>query len=145
MVDQDLLTTIKTKLNEGGSDTLDDYLKILELYKQISSEVKGLHEEFEDMAMLDMEFLGQIIISDENNKKLWVKFKEGSVDYGDDEVENPTLIFKTSSSTFTGILFGQIEISSAHEAGEVSFDGKGEELMDFQAITSIINDFIQNL
>ena len=46
---------------------------------------------------------------------------------------------------FTGILFGNIEISSAHEAGDVSFEGSGEELMNFQAITSVINDFIQNL
>ena len=45
--------------------------------------------------------------------------------------------------TFTGILFGQIEISSAHEAGNISFGGGSEALMDFQAITSVMNEFIQ--
>ena len=47
---------------------------------------KGLEEEFEDMAMLDMEFLGQIIVSDEENKKFWLKFKEGKIDYGEGDI-----------------------------------------------------------
>lgn len=144
MIDQELLKNVKDKLEGEGTVIAEDYLKLLEIYKQISLEDKRLEEEFEDMAMLDMEFLGQIIISDED-KKIWLKFKEGKVDYGEEEVENPTLTFSTSRDVFTGILFGSIEISSAHEAGDVSFEGSGEELMDFQAITSVINDFIQNL
>ncbi len=145
MVDQELLNNIKSKLNEDGTVTTDDTLNLLDVYKQISLEKKELQEEFEDMAMMDMEFLGQIIISDGNNKKFWLKFKEGKIDYGEGEIEGITLTFTTTMATFSGILFGQIEISSAHEAGEVSFDGSGEELMDFQAITSIINDFLLNL
>ncbi len=144
MVNQDLLNNIKSKLNESGSVTADDTLKLLEVYKQISLEKKELQEEFEDMAMLDMEFLCQIIISDEN-KKYWLKFKEGKVDFGEDDIEKPTLTFTTAMSVFSGILFGHIEISSAHKAGDVSFEGSGEELMDFQAITSVINDFLKNL
>lgn len=145
MVDQELLNNIISKLNEGGTVTSDDALKLLEVYKQVSLEKKELQEEFEDMAMMDMEFLVQIIISDENNKKFWLKFKEGKIDYGEDDIGGITLTFTTTIATFSGILFGQIEISSAHEAGEVSFDGSGEELMDFQAITSVINDFLLNL
>jgi len=144
MVNQDLLNNVKSKLNESGTVTADDTLQLLEVYKQISLEKKELQEEFEDMAMLDMEFLGQIIISDEN-KKFWLKFKEGKVDFGEGEVEEPTLIFTTTMNVFSGILFGHIEISSAHKAGDVSFEGSGEELMDFQAITSVINGFLQDL
>ena len=121
-----------------------DCLKIFEIYKQTSAELAGLREEFEDMAMLDMDFLGQIIISDEN-KKFWLKFKEGKVDYGEGEVNNPSLAFTTNMATFTGILFGTIEISAAHEAGEVSFDGGSEALMDLQAITSVLNEFLQSI
>jgi hypothetical protein len=115
----------------------------LEQYKQTSLENAGLKEEFEDMDMLSMDFLGQINISDANIK-LWLKFKEGKVDYGEGEAQNPSLTFSTTLSTFAGIIFGEIEISSAHEAGDVSFDGGSEALMDFQAITSIINEFLQN-
>ena len=115
----------------------------LEQYKQTSLENEGLKEEFEDMDMLSMDFLGQINISDANIK-LWLKFKEGKVDYGEGEAQNPSLTFSTTLSTFAGIIFGEIEISSAHEAGDVSFDGGSEALMDFQAITSIINEFLQN-
>ncbi|MBY9018472.1 MAG: SCP2 sterol-binding domain-containing protein [Candidatus Lokiarchaeota archaeon] len=143
MVNTELLNEIKLKLSDGSAMP-EDCLKLFEIYKQISSENAGLREEFDDMGMLDMEFLGQIIISDEN-KKFWLKFKEGKVDYGESNVDNPSLAFTTNMDTFTGILFGAIEISGAHEAGDVSFDGGSEALMDLQAITSVLNDFLQNI
>jgi len=142
MVNSELLNEIKLKLSEGSA-MHGDCLKLFEIYKQTSSELEGLKEEFEDMGMLDMDFLGQIIISDEN-KKFWLKFKEGKVDYGEGDVDNPSLTFTTNMATFTGILFGTIEISAAHESGYVSFDGGSEALMDLQAITSVLNDFLQN-
>ncbi|MHA1192494.1 MAG: SCP2 sterol-binding domain-containing protein [Promethearchaeota archaeon] len=143
MVNLELLNEIKIKLSDGSAMP-EDCLKLFEIYKQISSENAGLKEEFDDMGMLDMDFLGQIIISDDN-KKFWLKFKEGKVDYGEGDANNPSLAFTTNMDTFTGILFGNIEISGAHEAGDVSFDGGSEALMDLQAITSILNDFLQNI
>jgi len=143
MVNSELLDEIKLRLSDGNA-MHEDCLKLFEIYKQISSENAGLREEFDDMGMLDMDFLGQIIISDEN-KKYWLKFKEGKVDYGESEVNNPSLAFTTNMDTFTGILFGTIEISGAHEAGDISFDGGSEALMDLQAITSVLNDFLQNI
>ena len=142
MVNLELLNEVKLKLSNGNAMS-GDSIKLFEIYKQISLENAELREEFDDMAMLDMDFLGQIIISDEN-KKFWLKFKEGKIDYGEGDVVNPTLTFTTNMITFTRILFGTIEISGAHEAGDVSFNGSSEMLMDFQAITSILNDFLQN-
>ncbi len=142
IVNSELLNEIKLKLSDGSAIS-GDCLKIFEIYKQMSSENEELREEFDDMAMLDMDFLGQIIISDEN-KKFWLKFKEGRVNYGEGDVVNPSLTFSTNMATFTSILFGTIEISGAHEAGDVSFDGSSEVLMDFQAITSVLNDFLRN-
>jgi hypothetical protein len=69
MVNSELLNEVKLKLSDGSA-LPGDYFKLFEIYKQISSENAGLRDEFEDMAMLDMDFLGQIIISDEN-KKFW--------------------------------------------------------------------------
>ena len=143
MVNSELLDEIKLRLSDGNA-MHEDCLKLFEIYKQISSENAGLREEFDDMGMLDMDFLGKIIISDEN-KKYWLKFKEGKVDYGENDINNPSLTFTTNMNTFTGILFGTIEISGAHEAGDVSFDGGSEALMDLQAITSVLNDFLQNI
>ena len=143
MVNSELLNEIKLKLSEGGAIP-GDVLKLFDIYKQMSSDNAELREEFDDMAMLDMDFLGQIIISDEN-KKFWLKFKEGKIDYGEGEIINPSLAFTTNMDTFTGVLFGTIDISGAHEAGDVSFDGSSESLMDLQAITSVLNDFLQNL
>ncbi|MBA7544527.1 hypothetical protein ES705_36886 [subsurface metagenome] len=144
MVDLELLNEVKSKLSGSSVAVAEDCLKLFEIYKQVSLENTGLKDEFEDMAMLDMEFLGQIIISDEN-KKFWLKFKEGKIDYGEGDVENPSLTFTTSMATFTGILFGTIEISSAHESGDIFFEGGPEVLMDLQAITSIINEFLQTI
>jgi len=143
MVNSELLNEIKLKLSDGSAMP-GDCLKLFEIYKQTSSELEGLKEEFEDMGMLDMDFLGQIIISDEN-KKYWLKFREGKVDYGEGDVDNPSLTFTTNMATFTGILFGTIEISAAHESGDVSFNGGSEVLMDLQAITSVFNDFLRNI
>ncbi|MHA1471656.1 MAG: alkyl sulfatase C-terminal domain-containing protein [Promethearchaeota archaeon] len=142
MVNTEILNEVKLKLTDGSAMS-GDCIKIFEIYKQMSSENEELREEFDDMGMLDMDFLGQIIISDEN-KKFWLKFKEGRVNYGEGDVVNPSLTFTTNMATFTGILFGTIEISGAHEAGDVSFDGSSEVLMDFQAITSVLNDFLRN-
>jgi len=142
VVNTEILNEVKLKLTDGSAMS-GDCIKIFEIYKQMSSENEELREEFDDMGMLDMDFLGQIIISDEN-KKFWLKFKEGRVNYGEGDVVNPSLTFTTNMATFTGILFGTIEISGAHEAGDVSFDGSSEVLMDFQAITSVLNDFLRN-
>ncbi len=141
MVNSELLNEIKLKLSNDNAMP-EDCLKIFEIYKQISSENAELREEFDDMAMLDMNFLGQIIISDKS-KKFWLKFKEGKIDYGEGDVNNPSIAFSTKMDTFTGILFGIFEISDAHKAGEVSFEGDSEALMDFQAITSTLNDFLK--
>jgi len=143
MVNSELLNEVKSKLSDGSATT-GDCLKLFEIYKQISSESAELREEFDDMAMLDMDFLGQILISNEN-KKFWLKFKDGKVDYGEGDSDNPTLSFTTNMDTFTGILFGTIEISEAHETGDVSFNGGSEALMDLQAITSVLNDFLRNI
>ncbi|MHA1106995.1 MAG: hypothetical protein ACTSPN_14975, partial [Promethearchaeota archaeon] len=69
MVNSELLNVIKLKLSDGSAMP-EDCIKLFEIYKQISSENAGLREEFDDMGMLDMDFLGQIIISDDN-KKFW--------------------------------------------------------------------------
>ena len=143
IVNSELFNEIKLKLSDGSAMP-GDCIKLFEIYKQVSSEHAGLRDEFEDMGMLDMDFLAQIIISDES-KRFWLKFKEGKVDYGEGDIDNPSLAFTTNMATFTGILFGTIEISGAHEAGDVSFDGSSEALMDLQAITSILNDFLQNI
>ena len=143
MVNSELLNEMKLKLSDGGAIP-GDVFKLFDIYKQMSSDNAELREEFDDMAMLDMDFLGLIIISDEN-KKFWLKFKEGKVDYGEGDIDNPSLTFTTNMVTFTGIIFGTIEISGAHESGDVSFDGGSEALMDLQAITSVLNDFLQNI
>lgn len=142
MVDLELLNEVKAKLDSSNGETsMADTFKFFEVYKQISLEEKGLKDEFEDMDMLNMDFLGQIIISDEN-KKCWFKFKECMVDYGEGEIENPSLIFTTTIEIFNKILFGEIEISSAHEAGDITYEGSPESLMDFQSIMFVLNDYI---
>ena len=118
---------------------IDDIKSKFEIYKKASLENEGLREEFEDMDMLSMDFLGQVILTDAN-VKLWLKFKDGKVDYGEGDVDNPSLTFTTTLAIFKGIIFGEVLIASAHEAGDISFGGESEALIDFQAITSIINE-----
>ena len=122
---------------------LDDIKVKFDLYKQTSLENPGLREEFEDMAMLDMSFIGQIVLTDVNTK-LWLSFKDGKLDHGEGDVENPSLTFTTTLAIFKGIILGEVLIATAHEDGDITFGGESEALMDFQAITSIINEFLQH-
>ena len=138
MVDQELYDEVKNVLVAGETPHPEHVFKLFEIYKQLSAESEELRAEFEDMDMLGMDFLGEIYIA-ETDKKVWLSFKDGKIDFGQGGVDNPTLTFETSVMTLTGIIFGTIEISSAHEAGDVKFGGGPEALMDFQAISSVIN------
>lgn len=142
MVNQELLNEVRDLLMSGELATLNDVFKLLEVYKQLSEESDGLKAELEDMDMLRMNFLCEITLSD-TDTKIWMSFKNGRIEFGEGDASNPTLSFSTTKEKFIDIIFGVIEISSAHESGDVTFSGGSEALMDLQAITSVFNEYIK--
>ncbi len=88
MVDDSLVSDLKA-LFAGGADAAkpEDALKIFEFWKQVAMENEDLKEELEDM-----DIKVQMVLSDVD-KKFWVIAKEGKVEYGEGETENPSFTF----------------------------------------------------
>ncbi|MBD3215350.1 MAG: hypothetical protein GF311_22265 [Candidatus Lokiarchaeota archaeon] len=132
MVDKNLLMEMKEKF-EGGPETADigDTLKAFELYSQLAEKSEYLKEEIEDMNIAV-----QMIISDKD-KKFWVKVDEGDMEYGEGELEDPSFTFTADFETGAGLLFGEIDATSAYMAGDITVEGNLQDAMAFQEIIEL--------
>ncbi|TXT60326.1 MAG: hypothetical protein BAJALOKI1v1_1280004 [Promethearchaeota archaeon] len=132
MVSKDLLNEMKAKFEAGSSKAdINDTLKVFELYKQLAEKSEDLKEEMEDM-----DITVQMIISDKD-KKFWVKVKEGNMEYGEGEVEEPSFTFSASFETGAGMLFGEIDATSAYMAGDITVEGNLQDAMAYQEIIEL--------
>ncbi|MBY8982934.1 MAG: SCP2 sterol-binding domain-containing protein [Candidatus Lokiarchaeota archaeon] len=118
MVDEALINELKEKLDAGAASAEpEDALKCFELYNQIANEMEDLKEELEDI-----EITVQIILTDVD-KKYWIKAVEGKLSYGDGEVENPSFTFSATKEIGIGMLFGEVDATSAYMAGDITVEG----------------------
>jgi len=116
MVDEALINELKEKLDAGAvSAEPEDALKCFELYNQIANEMEDLKEELEDM-----DISVQIILTDVD-KKYWIKAQEGKLSYGD--VDNPSFTFSATKEIGIGMLFGEVDATSAYMAGDITVEG----------------------
>ncbi|MBD3196846.1 MAG: hypothetical protein GF317_17455, partial [Candidatus Lokiarchaeota archaeon] len=111
MVDESLLKEMKEKFDAGAAEAdPDDALKVYELYKQLAEESEDLKEELEDM-----DILVQMILTD-IDKKFWVKAKEGTLEYGEGAIDEPSFTFSATSEVGAGMLYGEVDATSAYMA-----------------------------
>ena len=127
MVDETLLKEIKVKM-EAGAELSDvkDVLRVYELFKQISEENEYLREELE---VTDISI--QMNVTDEDTK-FWLKFGEGTMKFGEGEINIPSFTFSGTKVTVVGMIFGEVDITSAYikaisaqtqMAGDITVDG----------------------
>jgi len=135
MVDEALVKEMKTKFDAGAaaSDVMDS-LKVFELFKQIAVENEDLKEELEDM-----DITIQMLITDED-KKFWLKAKEGTLEYGEGDVENPSFTFSATKEVGSGMLFGEVDATSAYMA-----EGNLQDAMAFQEIIELALEAYEDL
>jgi putative sterol carrier protein len=127
MVDMDLVKEVNEMVESGSSDAAPDAtLKIYEMIKQISDENEDLKEEMEDM---DIEI--QMILTD-TDKKYWVKVKGGTFSYGEGETDSPSFTLKSTTEVGAGILFGEVDATSAYMAGDITVEGNLQDAMAYQ-------------
>ena len=109
MVDQNLLEEVKSKMDAGAAaaDVMDT-LKVYELFKQIAEENEDLKEELEDM---DISI--QMIITDAD-KKFWLKAHDGTMEFGEGSIDNPSFTFSATKEVGAGMLFGEVDATSAY-------------------------------
>ena len=140
MVDEALIKEMKGKFEAGaGAADAMDTLKVFEMFKQIAVENDDLKEELDDM-----DITIQMIISDAD-KKFWLKAKEGTLDFGEGDVENPSFTFTATKEVGAGMLFGEVDATSAYMAGDITVEGNLQDAMAFQEIIELALEAYEDL
>jgi putative sterol carrier protein len=140
MVDEALLKEIKEKIDAGaGSATTDDYYKMFQYFKEIAEENEDLKEELEDM-----DIAVQSNLTDSPNK-YWMKAHDGKIEYGEGEVDNPSFTFSATLEVAAGMLFGEVDATSAYMAGDITVEGNLQDAMAFQEIIELAIEAFEDL
>ena len=140
MVDESLLKDLKAAQDAGASAASpDDMLKTFGFIKQISTENEDLKEELEDM-----DIAIQMVITDAD-KKYWLSVKEGALDFGEGDVENPSFTMSSTLEVGAGILMGEVDATSAYMAGDITVEGNLQDAMAFQEIIELALEAYEDL
>lgn len=140
MVDESLLKDLKAAQDAGaGSASVDDMMKVFNFIKQVSTENEDLKEELEDM-----DIAIQMVITDAD-KKFWLSVKEGDLDFGDGEVDNPSFTMSSNLEVGAGILMGEVDATSAYMAGNITVEGNLQDAMAFQEIIELALEAYEDL
>lgn len=140
MVEQELLDELKERVNAGAEGaSVEGTFKVFEFFKQIAEENEEMQEE---LANLDL--LVQVVITD-LEKKYWLKVKDGKIEYGEGDVENPTFIFSTAWALAFDMMTGKIDATAEYMAGNISIEGSVADAMSFQGIIELAMELFQDL
>jgi putative sterol carrier protein len=140
MVDEQLLKNIKVAQDAGASAaSAEDVMRMYEFIKQISKENEDLKEELEDM-----DIAISMIITD-TDKKYWLTVKEGNLDFGEGDVDNPSFTMSSTLEVGAGILMGEVDATSAYMAGDITVEGNLQDAMAFQEIVELALEAYEDL
>ena len=140
MVDESLLKDLKAAQDSGASAaSVDDMMKVFAFIKDVSTSNEDLKEELEDM-----DIAIQMVITDAD-KKFWLSVKEGDLDFGDGEVENPSFTMSSNLEVGAGILMGEVDATSAYMAGDITVEGNLQDAMAFQEIIELALEAYEDL
>jgi len=140
MVDESLLKDLKAAQDAGASAaSVEDMMKVFDFIKQVSTENEDLKEELEDM-----DIAIQMVITDAD-KKFWLSVKEGDLDFGDGNVDNPSFTMSSNLEVGAGILMGEVDATSAYMAGDITVEGNLQDAMAFQEIIELALEAYEDL
>lgn len=141
MVDMNLALEVK-EMNEKGTLREDpkNILKLMELMKQVSAEDEDLKEELEDMDKI----IGQIVITDKDFK-YWLSAGEGNFDYSEGQNDDPSFTMKANWETFSGVMSGQVDGTSAYMSGDLVIEGNLQDVMGYTEFMRLAVEAMQKL
>ncbi len=140
MVDEALINEMKGKFDAGAAAASPaDSLKVFELFKQIAEENEDLKEELEDM-----DIVIQMIITDKD-AKFWLKAHDGTLEFGEGVVDNPSFTFSATQEVGAGMLFGEVDATSAYMAGDITVEGNLQDAMAFQEIIELALEAFEDM
>ena len=140
MVDKKLLRDIKSA-KDKGADAADKsaILNVYEFFKQTSKENEDLAEELEDM-----DITVQMVVTDKD-EKFWIKASGGDITFGEGEVDSPSFTFSCKMAVGAGMLFGEVDATSAYMAGDITVEGNLQDAMAFQEIIELAMEAFEDL
>ena len=139
-MDKALIKELEEKMDAGaGAASVEDIPKVFEFFKQIAEENEDLKEELEDMDIVVQQVLTDV------DKKFWLKAQEGKLEYGEGEVDNPSFTFSCTMETGAGMLFGEVDATSAYMAGDITVEGNLQDAMAFQEIIELGMEAFEDL
>ncbi len=140
MVDEALLKEIKGKIEAGAAASdVNDTLKVYELFKQVAEENDDLKEELEDM-----DITIQMNVTDVD-AKFWLKAHDGTLEFGDGTVDNPSFTFSATKEVAAGMIFGEVDATSAYMAGDITVEGNLQDAMAFQEIIELALEALEDM
>jgi len=140
MIDEKFLDKLKQKMDLGPENAnVDDILLVLEFYKQISEINEDLKEELEDMD------IGVQQITTDIDKEFWLTIEDGKLKYGEGKLENPSFTFFSTKEILAGILYGEVDMTSAYMAGDITVEGNLQDAMAFQEIIELSLEAYEDL
>ena len=140
MVDEALLKEVKEKMDAGAAASdVNDTLKVYELFRQVAEENEDLKEELEDM-----DIAIQMVITDAD-KKFWLKAHDGTMEFGEGSVDNPSFTFSATKEVAAGMLFGEVDATSAYMAGDITVEGNLQDAMAFQEIIELALEALEDM
>jgi putative sterol carrier protein len=140
MVDENLLKTFKEKMDAGAAAAdPKDTLMVYELFKQVAEENDDLKEELEDM-----DITIQMILTDAGNR-FWLKAHDGTLEFGEGDVDSPSFTFSATKEVGAGLLFGEVDATSAYMAGDITVEGNLQDAMAFQEIIELALEAVEDM
>ena len=140
MVDEALLKKLKDKFDAGAdAATPDDMMDVFAFFKAVSKENEDLAEELEDMDITVQEVITDV------DKKFWLKAQNGDISYGEGEIDNPSFTFSCTMAVGAGMLFGEVDATSAYMAGDITVEGNLQDAMAFQEIIELAIEAFEDL
>ncbi len=140
MVDESLLKKMKAAQEAVASSAQpEDVVTSLTFIKAISVENEDLKEELEDMDIAIM------LVVNDADKKYWMTVKEGILDFGEGDVDNPSFTMSATLEVLSGIVMGEVDATSAYMAGDITVEGNLQDAMAFQEIIELALEAYEDL
>jgi len=140
MVSEDLLKKLKALTDATGERKPSDALVLCEAMKQLAQENEDIKEEVEDMDTIVVQFVWTDV-----DYKYWVKVGEGNVDYGEGEIDDPSVTMKAISTTWAGMGAGEIDATSAYMSGDLQIEGNLQDAIAYGEINNMVGEVLSEL
>lgn len=140
MVDKEKLVKLKS-LMEAGADEAD--VNAIPVVWDFFVDLANENEEIQD-EIADATVRVQMVLTDADNK-YWLKVEEGKMSWGEGTVEDPTFTFSAVKKIGIGMLFGEVDATSAYMAGDITVEGNLQDAMFFQEIIELSMEIAEDL